>query len=84
MAVKKGPMGDDMALVSVTTDRLPVLKRMQARLSQQIDMCGDERSLCLLMTRLQAVMSEIAELDVEGQVSAADQIAERRRKRKSG
>ena len=80
MAVKRGPLGEDMTLISVTEDRLAVLQRMRARLSQQIDMCGDERALCLLMTRLQSVMGEIAELDGVGQVSGggSDRGASRR------
>ncbi len=41
MVMKKGPMGDDMTMVSVTEDRLGVLKRMQKRLGEQIDTCGD-------------------------------------------
>jgi hypothetical protein len=81
MPVKKGPLGLDMTLVSVTEDRLAVLKRMQRRLSEQIDTNGDERALCLLMTRLQSVMAEIAELDAEDARSAADEIAARRQAR---
>ena len=83
MPVKRGPMGTDMTMVSVTEDRLSALKRMRARLAEQVDVCGDERALCLLMTRLQDVMREIAELDAEGERCAADEIAARRQARLS-
>ena len=76
-------MGADMPLISVVEDRLAVLKRMQTRLSQQVDVCGDERALCLLMTRLQDVMREISELDVAAQTCAADEIAQRRQERRA-
>ncbi len=82
MTVKKTVMGGDMTLVSVTEDRLATLKRMRARLAEQVDTCGDERTLCLLMTRLQDVMREIAELDIDDESSPADQIAKRREARR--
>ena len=83
MAVKKGPLGGDMTMVSVTEDRLSALQRMRARLAEQIDVCGDERSLGLLMTRLQSVMAEIDELDPATMMGAADRISLRRAQRRS-
>ena len=55
---------------------------MQLRLVEQIDVCNDERSLCLLMTRLQAVMREIDELEPAVPMGSADQIAARRAQRR--
>jgi hypothetical protein len=81
VAAKKGPMGGDMTMVSVTEDRLSMLQRMRARLAEQIDTCGDERALCLLMTRLQSVLGEIAELALAGEPSAVDEILKRRAER---
>ena len=59
-----------------------MLKRMRARLAQQIDTCGDGRALCLLMTRLQSVLAEIAELAPLEQESPVDQILARREQRR--
>jgi len=81
MPPKKGPLGHDMPLASITTNRLEVLKRLQQRLSQQIDVTGDERSLVLLATRLQSVMAEIDKLAPASVPCIADQIAARRRRR---
>jgi hypothetical protein len=80
VAVPKTVMGTDMSMVSVTEDRLSMLRRMRARLGEQIDTCGDSRSLCLLMARLQSVLSEIDEIGPV-EVSAADEIARRRQER---
>jgi hypothetical protein len=82
-APKKGPLGEDMALLSVTEDRLSMLTRMRARLSQEIDVCGDQRSLCLLVTQLRAVLAEIYEVE-PAEDCAADQIAARRAARRAG
>jgi hypothetical protein len=57
-----------------------MLQRMRARLAQQIDTCGDERALCLLMTRLQSVMAELAELEPPAE-SPVDEILRRRAER---
>jgi hypothetical protein len=84
VAVKKTAMGTDMTMVSVTEDRLSMLKQLRSRLSQQVDTCGDERSLCLLVTQLRAVLAEVAELDSGAELSVADQIAARRAKRRKG
>jgi hypothetical protein len=84
MAVKKAFDGADMTLLSVAApdDRLAQLQRLRARLVEQIDVCGDERALCLLATRLQSVLAEIDELAPSAAVCAADMIAARRAKRR--
>jgi hypothetical protein len=83
MTIKKGPLGTDMTMVSVTEDRLAMLRRMQARLGEEIDVCGDVRALVLLMTRLQSVLAEISELTPWSLESPADAIAARRAARRS-
>jgi hypothetical protein len=83
VAVKQGPMGEDMTLLSVTEDRLSLLKRMRARLSQEIDVCGDQRSVCLLVTQLRGVLAEIYEIE-PAEDCAADQISARRAARRAG
>jgi hypothetical protein len=74
-----------MTLVSpANCDRLPTLKRMAARLAEQIDDCDNAQNLDRSCARLQSVMAEFAELEVvEGQ-SAADEIARRRSARRAG
>ena len=85
MAVRKGPLGDDMPLVSVGKTRLSMLERLRDRLCQQIDVCGDERSLVLLATRLESVLESIDQLlPYNSEECAADQIAARRRARRRG
>jgi hypothetical protein len=82
-AVKKGPMNEDMPLVSMqTSDRLRTLERLWDRISREIDITGDKRSLCLLTTQPRGVLSEIAELAPPGQPSAVEEIARRRRERR--
>lgn len=83
MAVKSGPMGEDMVMLSVTEDRLSLLQRARARLCQEIDITGDQRSLCLLVTQLRAVLAELEEV-TPPELSAADQIAARRAARRAG
>ncbi|MGO9354801.1 MAG: hypothetical protein ACLP3C_29675 [Mycobacterium sp.] len=83
MPTKKDSFGGDMVQIDVTEDRVTVLKRLQRRLQQEIDLTGDQRSLVLLTTRLQSVMAEIDELEPYSLPSAADQIAARRRARRS-
>jgi hypothetical protein len=82
VAVKQGTMGEDMTMVSVTEDRLSMLTRMRARLAQQVDTCGDERSLCLLVTQLRAVLAEIDELSPGDGLSPVDEILRRREERR--
>jgi hypothetical protein len=81
----KTPTGADMTLVSVADcDRLPTLKRMAARLAEQIDACDNAQNLDRLCARLQSVMGEVAELEVVASAGAADMIAARRNARRAG
>jgi hypothetical protein len=81
----KTPTGADMTLVSVVDcDRLPTLKRMAARLAEQIDDCDNAQNLDRLCARLQSVMAEVAELEVGEGAAAADMIAARRNARRAG
>jgi hypothetical protein len=81
----KTPTGADMTLVSpADCDRLPTLKRMAARLAEQIDDCDCAQSLDRLCARLQSVMGEVAELEVVEGATAADMIAARRQARRAG
>jgi hypothetical protein len=81
VAVKRAPMGEDMVMVSVTEDRRAMLTRLRSRLAQQVDTCGDERSLCLLVTQLRAVLAELDAMPDDG-LGAADEIKRRRDERR--
>lgn len=82
MGPKKGPLNEDMVLVSVTEDRRLMLERMRQRLSQEIDICGDHRALCLLAAQLRAVLAELDELPGDA-MGAADEIRARRDQRRA-
>jgi hypothetical protein len=82
MAVQKTAFGTDPTMVGVVEDRLSMLKRMWARLGETIDQCGDSRSLCLLMGRLQSVLGEIDSLSPGDGLSPADEIARCRQERR--
>jgi hypothetical protein len=67
----KTPTGEDMTLVSVADcDRLPTLKQMAARLSEEVDACNNAQNLDRLCARLQSVLAEVAELEVVEGVAA--------------
>jgi hypothetical protein len=80
---KLGPMGREMTMVSLNTaDRVRTLERLRDRLAEQLDVVESSRDVCALARRLQAVLKEIDDLPQSRPVSKADEIAERRRKRR--
>jgi hypothetical protein len=84
MVVPKGMDGLGPTLVAVATgDRLATLQRMRDRVAEQIDEGPCARDLGFLVTQLRILLAEIAELDVGGQSCAADEMAARRRARRS-
>jgi hypothetical protein len=83
MVVPQGMDGLGPTLVSVAThDRLATLQRMRDRVAEQIDADPCARDLGILVTQLRLLLAEIAELDVGGEVCAADVIAARRAARR--
>ena len=81
---KLGPMGREMTLVSLnTSDRVRTLERLRDRIAEQIDVIESSRDVASLARQLQAVLKEIDDLPQSRPVSAADQIAERRRQRRA-
>jgi predicted TIM-barrel fold metal-dependent hydrolase len=78
----KTVMGTDMTMLSVTENRLSLLRRARARLAEQIDVCEGSRDVALLVARLQSVLAEIAALEPGDGLSAADEIARRRQERR--
>lgn len=73
-----------MSLVSAagSGDRLEALECLRGVLSAAIDECDSSRDLASLALRFQSVVAEIDELSGGGgSLSAADEIAERRRMR---
>jgi hypothetical protein len=65
-------------------DRVATLKRIAARLSEEIDECESRRDLALLVTQLRQTLAELDELEVVEGVAAADMIAQRRAARRAG
>lgn len=82
MTTRKGPLNEDLELVSVGENRLSMLERAKTRVAQEIDTCHDMRSLVLLTGRLQSLLSEISELAPLTEVSPADEIRARRELRR--
>ena len=81
---KLGPMGREMTLVSLNPDdRVRTLERLRDRIAEQIDVIESSRDVASLARQLQAVLKEIDDLPQSRPVSAADQIAERRRQRRA-
>ena len=80
MPKKPTVFGTEMTLTSLNTaDRVRTLERLRDRLAEQFDVIESSRDLAVLASRLQAVMAELDDLPQAQPVSAADQIAERRR-----
>lgn len=82
MAVAKGPMGEDAPLIAVAKTRLSALERLRDRLSMEIDVCGDRRTLAQLTRELRATLSEIDSIGPAELVCAADEIERRREERR--
>jgi len=82
MADKAGPLGLGFTHVSVVSDRIEVLQRLRARLSEEIDDGPCKRDLVLLAGQLRAVMAELEDLGVGVAESPADQITARRAARR--
>ena len=79
----KGPLGQDVTLVSLkTADRLRTLERLRDRLAEQIDVCEGSRDLALLGARLQSVLAEIDGLVGPREDSAVDEVLRRRQERR--
>lgn len=73
-----------LADVAVVGDRLATLTMLRDRLAAEIDLCDDQRLLPQLVLRLTDVLAQIDDMPSSGKVSAADEIAERRARRRSG
>lgn len=69
---------------AVTTGELEGLRALRERLASEIDSCDSARDVAALSARLMEVMKRVAEIEAKApaQASVADEIAERRRRRK--
>lgn len=75
-----------MALVDVVAagDRLASLMALRDRLAADLDEATTARDVAPLVLRLTDVLEQIDSMPTSRQVSAADEIAARRAKRRSG
>lgn len=69
---------------AVTTGELEGLRALRDRLASEIESCAAARDVAALSARLMEVMKRVAEIEAKApaQSSVADEIAERRRRRK--
>ena len=69
---------------AVTTGELEGLRALRDRLASEIESCDSARDVAALSARLMEVMKRVAEIEAKApaQASVADEIAERRRRRK--
>jgi len=61
-----------------------VLEALRSRLASEIDSCENLRDLPALVLRLTDVLQQLDDMPLIEQVSAADEIAERRAARRAG
>lgn len=64
--------------------RVVVLEALRARLAAEIDACETPKELPALVLRLTDVLEQLDSMPTSEQVSAADEIAERRAARRAG
>jgi hypothetical protein len=67
-----------------TGNRVVVLEALRSRLAQEIDLCDSPKELPALVLRLTDVLTQLDSMPSTEQVSAADEIAERRASRRAG
>jgi hypothetical protein len=67
-----------------TGNRLATLEALRDRLAAEIDQCDTQKDLAALVLRLTDVLEQIDSMPSTQQVSAADEIAERRAARRVG
>lgn len=65
-------------------DRLATLQNLRDLIAEKIDACESMRDIPALAARLQAVMDQIADLDVKDAGDGIDEIAQRRAARRAG
>jgi hypothetical protein len=67
-----------------TGNRVVALEALRARLAEEIDLCDSSKELPALVLRLTDVLTQLDSMPSSEQVSAADEIAERRASRRAG
>ena len=67
-----------------TGNRLAVLEALRARLANEIDACESAKDLPALVLRMTDILTQLDSMPSSEQVSAADEIAERRAARRAG
>lgn len=64
--------------------RVEILEALRARLAMEVDSCDSRKELPALVLRLTDVLSQLDSMPSSEEVSAADEIAERRAARRAG
>ena len=72
-----------IADAAASGDRLAALRALRDRLATEIDDCDSPRDLAALALRLTDVLTQIDAVPNTEQVSAADELADRRARRRS-
>lgn len=68
---------------AVNSGRVAILEALRARLAAEIDGCENAKDLPALVLRLTDVVEQLDSMPTSEQVSAADEIAERRASRRA-
>lgn len=69
---------------AIGSGRVAILEALRRRLAAEIDVCDTPKDLPALVLRLTDVVEQLDSMPTSEQVSAADEIAERRAARRAG